>query len=85
MQPRSSATSAIYPSTPELVPSRAHSLTKMATLSLKISLDEGAVVKTMQFDPSTTVYDACRYIREHSKMPDANGVEQRMAGDRKWL
>ncbi|KAG7312567.1 hypothetical protein JYU34_000866 [Plutella xylostella] len=36
----------------------------MATLSLKISLEGGAVVKTMQFDPSSSVYDACRLIRE---------------------
>ncbi|XP_013176177.1 PREDICTED: talin-1 isoform X7 [Papilio xuthus] len=36
----------------------------MATLSLKISLEGGKVVKTIQFDPSTTVYDACRIIRE---------------------
>ncbi|CAH2056203.1 unnamed protein product, partial [Iphiclides podalirius] len=43
---------------------RAHSLSKMATLSLKISLEGGKVVKTIQFDPSTTVYDACRIIRE---------------------
>ncbi|KPJ17352.1 Talin-1 [Papilio machaon] len=43
---------------------RAQSLSKMATLSLKISLEGGKVVKTIQFDPSTTVYDACRIIRE---------------------
>ncbi|XP_049882474.1 talin-1 isoform X3 [Pectinophora gossypiella] len=36
----------------------------MATLSLKISLEGGKVVKTIQFDPTTTVYDACRIIRE---------------------
>ncbi|XP_047038268.1 talin-1 isoform X10 [Helicoverpa zea] len=36
----------------------------MAALSLKISIDGGKVVKTIQFDPSTTVYDACRIIRE---------------------
>ncbi|XP_037872864.1 talin-1 isoform X9 [Bombyx mori] len=36
----------------------------MATLSLKISIDGGKVVKTIQFEPSTTVYDACRIIRE---------------------
>ncbi|KAF1502294.1 Talin-1, partial [Eudyptula minor] len=34
----------------------------MVTLSLKISI--GNVVKTMQFEPSTMVYDACRMIRE---------------------
>lgn len=43
--------------------SRAYLLSTMA-LSLKISLDGGKVVKTVQFDPSTTVYDACRIIRE---------------------
>ncbi|CAH0698118.1 unnamed protein product [Spodoptera exigua] len=43
---------------------RAHSLSKMAALSLKISIEGGKVVKTIQFDPSTTVYDACRIIRE---------------------
>ncbi|XP_026736418.1 talin-1 isoform X5 [Trichoplusia ni] len=36
----------------------------MAALSLKISLDGGQAVKTIQFDPATTVYDACRIIRE---------------------
>jgi talin len=36
----------------------------MAALSLKISLEGGKVVKTIQFDPSTTVYDACRIIKE---------------------
>nr|XP_049697858.1 talin-1 isoform X27 [Helicoverpa armigera] len=36
----------------------------MAALSLKISIDGGKVVKTIQFDPSTMVYDACRIIRE---------------------
>lgn len=46
------------------VVTRAHSLTKMAALSLKISIDGGKVVKTIQFDPSTTVYDSCRIIRE---------------------
>ncbi|GBP64325.1 Talin-2 [Eumeta japonica] len=39
-------------------------INRMATLSLKISLNQGEVVKTMQFDPSTTVYDACKIIRE---------------------
>ncbi|KAI5632792.1 hypothetical protein NE865_14510 [Phthorimaea operculella] len=48
----------------------AHSLSKMAHISLKISLDGGKVVKTIQFDPSTTVYDACRVIRE--KILEAN-------------
>ncbi|KAM6228558.1 talin-1-like isoform 2-T3 [Spheniscus humboldti] len=34
----------------------------MVALSLKISI--GNMVKTMQFEPSTMVYDACRMIRE---------------------
>ncbi|XP_064472172.1 talin-2-like isoform X2 [Ornithodoros turicata] len=40
----------------------------MATLSLKISVPENKVIKTIQFDPSTVVYDACRVIRD--KVPD---------------
>ncbi|KAK3096284.1 hypothetical protein FSP39_025308 [Pinctada imbricata] len=36
----------------------------MATLSLKISVVGNNVVKTMQFEPSTLVYDACRIIRD---------------------
>ncbi|XP_074052293.1 talin-1 [Macrotis lagotis] len=39
----------------------------MVALSLKISI--GNVVKTMQFEPSTMVYNACRIIREH--IPEA--------------
>lgn len=35
-----------------------------AQLSLKISLEGGRVTKTIQFDPSTTVFDACRIIRD---------------------
>ncbi|XP_022115337.2 talin-1 isoform X5 [Pieris rapae] len=42
----------------------------MATLSLKISIEDGKVVKTIQFDPSSSVYDACRIIRE--KILEAN-------------
>lgn len=42
----------------------------MAVLSLKVRIAEQGMVKTMQFDPSTVVYDACRIIRE--KMPEAN-------------
>lgn len=34
----------------------------MVALSLKISI--GSVVKTMQFEPSTMVYDACCMIQE---------------------
>ncbi|KAM4707766.1 talin-1 isoform 1-T1 [Discoglossus pictus] len=39
----------------------------MVALSLKISI--GNVVKTMQFEPSTMIYDACRIIRE--RVPEA--------------
>ncbi|XP_077865408.1 LOW QUALITY PROTEIN: talin-2-like [Saccoglossus kowalevskii] len=39
----------------------------MASLSLKISVVMANVTKTMQFDPSTIVYDACRIIRERIK------------------
>ncbi|XP_037539602.1 talin-2 [Nematolebias whitei] len=36
----------------------------MVALSLKICVRQCNVVKTMQFEPSTPVYDACRIIRE---------------------
>ncbi len=36
----------------------------MATLSLRIQIVEAGVTKTMQFDPSTSVYDTCHIIRE---------------------
>ncbi|XP_056003983.1 talin-1-like isoform X5 [Ostrea edulis] len=36
----------------------------MAMLSLKISVVGNNVVKTMQFEPSTQVYDACKIIRD---------------------
>ena len=39
----------------------------MVALSLKIGV--GNVVKTMQFEPSTMVFDACRIIRE--RVPEA--------------
>ncbi|XP_053502228.1 talin-1 [Ictalurus furcatus] len=39
----------------------------MVALSLKIGV--GNVIKTMQFEPSTMVYDACRVIRE--RVPEA--------------
>ncbi|XP_060764635.1 talin-1 [Neoarius graeffei] len=39
----------------------------MVALSLKIGV--GNVIKTMQFEPSTMVYDACRIIRE--RVPEA--------------
>lgn len=42
----------------------------MATLTLKVSVVGSNVIKTMQFDPTTIVYDACRIIRE--KIPEAN-------------
>lgn len=47
----------------------------MATLSLKISLNDGKVVKTMQFDPSTSVFDACKVIRD--KILEANLGERK--------
>ncbi|KAI3371312.1 hypothetical protein L3Q82_023929, partial [Scortum barcoo] len=43
--------------------------TKMVALSLKICVRQCNVVKTMQFEPSTPVYDACRIIRE--RVPEA--------------
>ncbi|XP_054421305.1 talin-2 [Pteronotus mesoamericanus] len=45
------------------------SSTKMVALSLKICVRHCNVVKTMQFEPSTAVYDACRVIRE--RVPEA--------------
>ena len=42
----------------------------MATLSLKISVVDKNVVKTMQFEPSIMVYDACRLIKD--KITEAN-------------
>jgi hypothetical protein len=41
----------------------------MGVLSLKVRIVDRGVVKTMQFDPATLVYDACTIIRE--KIPDA--------------
>ncbi|XP_059392976.1 talin-2 isoform X2 [Carassius carassius] len=41
----------------------------MVSLSLKICVRQCNVVKTMQFEPSTPVYDACRIIRE--RVPEA--------------
>uniref|UniRef100_A0A3Q3BI58 Talin 2a n=1 Tax=Kryptolebias marmoratus TaxID=37003 RepID=A0A3Q3BI58_KRYMA len=41
----------------------------MVMLSLKICVRQCNVVKTMQFEPSTAVYDACRIIRE--RVPEA--------------
>ncbi|KAJ8340259.1 hypothetical protein SKAU_G00348920 [Synaphobranchus kaupii] len=42
---------------------------KMVALSLKICVRQCNVVKTMQFEPSTAVYDACRIVRE--RVPEA--------------
>uniref|UniRef100_A0A673WL51 Talin 2a n=1 Tax=Salmo trutta TaxID=8032 RepID=A0A673WL51_SALTR len=41
----------------------------MVALSLKICVRRCNLVKTMQFEPSTAVYDACRIIRE--RVPEA--------------
>ncbi|XP_053720526.1 talin-2 isoform X2 [Synchiropus splendidus] len=41
----------------------------MVVLSLKICVRQCNVVKTMQFEPSTAVYDACRIIRD--RVPEA--------------
>ncbi|XP_050822919.1 talin-2 isoform X2 [Gopherus flavomarginatus] len=41
----------------------------MVAVSLKICVRQCNVVKTMQFEPSTAVYDACRVIRE--RVPEA--------------
>uniref|UniRef100_A0A4W4GGP5 FERM domain-containing protein n=1 Tax=Electrophorus electricus TaxID=8005 RepID=A0A4W4GGP5_ELEEL len=41
----------------------------MVALSLKICVRQCNVVKTLQFEPSTAVYDACRVIRE--RVPEA--------------
>nr|XP_037279500.1 talin-2-like isoform X2 [Rhipicephalus microplus] len=41
----------------------------MAMLSLKISVPDNKVIKTIQFEPGTLVYDACRVIRD--KVPDS--------------
>ncbi|KAH7950835.1 hypothetical protein HPB52_002138 [Rhipicephalus sanguineus] len=38
-------------------------------LSLKISVPDNKVIKTIQFEPGTLVYDACRLIRD--KVPDS--------------
>ncbi|KAL0113705.1 hypothetical protein PUN28_012676 [Cardiocondyla obscurior] len=46
----------------------------MATLSLRISIPEKNATKMMQFDPNTSVYDACRIIRE--KLAEATNMGQ---------
>ncbi|XP_043467434.1 talin-1 isoform X2 [Leptopilina heterotoma] len=45
---------------------------EMATLSLRISIVEKNLTKMMQFDPSTSIYDACRIIRE--KLVEASNM-----------
>ncbi|KAJ0069938.1 hypothetical protein NL108_017255 [Boleophthalmus pectinirostris] len=47
----------------------------MVALSLKICVRQCNVVKTMQFEPSTPVYDACRIIRE--RVPEAQSGQGR--------
>ncbi|KAG1695569.1 Talin-1 [Nymphon striatum] len=46
----------------------------MAVLSLKVSIVEKGVVKTMQFEPSVMVYDACKIIRD--KLQEASNLGQ---------
>ncbi|CAG5092292.1 Similar to Tln1: Talin-1 (Mus musculus) [Cotesia congregata] len=46
----------------------------MSTLSLRISIPEKNATKMMQFDPSTSVFDACRIIRE--KLAEASNMGQ---------
>ena len=48
----------------------------MATIQLRIHIVDKNVTKTMGFDPSTTVYDACRVIRE--KISEANMGEGKL-------
>ncbi|XP_023303329.1 talin-1 isoform X3 [Lucilia cuprina] len=36
----------------------------MSTLSLRIQLEGGRVTKTIQFHPNTTIFDACKIIRD---------------------
>lgn len=47
----------------------------MACVSLKISVVEKDVTKTIQFDPNTSVFDACRHIRD--KILEATNLGQR--------
>lgn len=49
----------------------------MAQVALKINVAERGIVKTMQFDSRTSVYDACTMIRQ--KIPEAANL-----GNRKW-
>lgn len=48
----------------------------MATLSLKVSVAGSKAIKTMQFDPSMIVFDACRIIRE--KIQEANDGNRKL-------
>lgn len=47
------------------------------SLSLKINIVDGNVTKTIVFNPTTTVYDACKIIREKCTEADL--------GQRKYL
>jgi len=44
----------------------------MATISLKINIVDSSMVKTIMFDPTMTVYDACRMIRDRLAEPISN-------------
>jgi len=41
-------------------------------ISLKINVVESSMVKTLMFDPTTTIYDACRLIRDRLAEPINN-------------
>lgn len=43
------------------------------SLSLKINIVDHNVTKTIVFDPTTTVHDACRIIREKCAEADGQG------------
>lgn len=45
----------------------------MGVLSLTVSSAEKGIKKTMQFEPSTLIYDAAKLIREKFAMHDVNG------------
>ncbi|EFO84615.1 hypothetical protein CRE_03910 [Caenorhabditis remanei] len=47
----------------------------MGVLSLTVSCSEKGIKKTMQFDPSTLIYDAIKLIREKFGMTDVNAAE----------
>ncbi|ESN92443.1 hypothetical protein HELRODRAFT_115799 [Helobdella robusta] len=51
----------------------------MATLTLKINVVDCCVTKTINFDPTTIVYDACRIIRE--KVPESTTATHANAND----